>query len=603
MRMLKDKLNWKNIVEAASFLVVLMSVFCSIRMNIVGRTLWLDEAMLAISLNKRSLFTMFLSPLEWNQSAPVGYLACVKIIINILGNSEAAFRAFSILAFVGVLIVFYVLCKKVLNVKFPMLCTAGIANIAFLLEYSNMLKPYICDALCVLLVLLIYYLYREKKIKLWTICVTYAVLIWFSNPVAFFAGGVVAYEVISALIHRDKKLFWRGIAVGICICASFLLMYLVWLRPTIATTNLSEFWTGYEFPLLICNRDVLNWALYLIKFVTQGVGPAWKVVLLLAILAILINIFRERNPYIWAITIAGGLTLLASNLGFFPMSDRLFLFIVPVLVLLAVFSLRWLLEFFVKPEFIRPLFALAMAFFVISGTGIQTYHTGVAYREGEEANQSIEYIRTHLTAEDLIYVYYPAIPVFQYKMGYDTTSVGGYEDNVYLGHGFFCKDGGSPEDIAYISQQKGIYVLFSHVVDYEPTDNLMNVLNATGTLEKIYDPYLFYYSCDGSQSKADFSYRVLSQKTEGDVCTAEIEIVNDGDTYLNNGMETFAFRDMDEEVQNRATVPVQDIAPGTSVTVTVSFAWEGRDEVSFSLYDEDKYDLASIGVEPCVIRK
>ena len=87
------------------------------------------------------------------------------------------------------------------------------------------------------------------------------------------------------------------------------------------------------------------------------------------------------------------------------------------------------------------------------------------------------------------------------------------------------------------------------------------------------------------------------------MCTAEIEIVNDGDTYLNNGMETFAFRDMDEEVQNRAMVPVQDIAPGTSVTVTVSFAWEGRDEVSFSLYDEDKYDLASIGVEPCVIRK
>ena len=156
MRMLKDKLNWKNVVEAASFFVVLISVFCSIRMNIVGRTLWLDEAMLAISLNKRSLFTMFLSPLEWNQSAPVGYLACVKIIISIFGNSEAAFRTFSILAFVGVLIVFYVLCKKVLNVKFPMLCTAGIANIAFLLEYSNMLKPYICDALCVLLVLLIY---------------------------------------------------------------------------------------------------------------------------------------------------------------------------------------------------------------------------------------------------------------------------------------------------------------------------------------------------------------------------------------------------------------------------------------------------------------
>ena len=49
MRMLKDKLNWKNIVEAASFFGCPDVCLSGIRMNIVGRTLWLDEAMLAIS--------------------------------------------------------------------------------------------------------------------------------------------------------------------------------------------------------------------------------------------------------------------------------------------------------------------------------------------------------------------------------------------------------------------------------------------------------------------------------------------------------------------------------------------------------------------------
>ena len=160
-------------------------------------------------------------------------------------------------------------------------------------------------------------------------------------------------------------------------------------------------------------------------------------------------------------------------------------------------------------------------------------------------------------------------------MGYDTTSVGGDMRTMYISVMVSSvKTGGSPEDIAYISQQKGIYVLFSHVVDYEPTDNLMNVLNASGTLERFMIRICFTIAAMAVKARPISPIRCCRKKTEGDVCTAEIEIVNDGDTYLNNGMETFAFRDMDEEVQNRATVPVQDIAPGTSVTVTVSFAWE-----------------------------
>lgn len=606
---LKDIINNKRtgiVVETAAFLAILACIYCSIKMNLVGRTLWLDEAMLAISLNKRSLLELCMSPLEWNQSAPVGYLLVIKLIISAFGNSEFVFRLFSIFAYIVLLAAFYVVVKRIVKMEYPMLCTAGVANIAFLLEYSNMFKPYICDAVCVMLVLLFYSCYKEQKLKFWLLCLLYFILIWFSNPVAFFAGGVVAYEVLKAMWKRDKNGFLRGMILGVTICVSFLIMYIAWLKPTIATSNLSEFWEGYEFPFWVSNMEELRWALKLVVDVTQGVGPLWKVVLLLAAAGVLINLFSTRNDVICAITLGIGITLVASHFGFFPMSDRMFLFLIPVLVLLAAFAVKWLADLVVRPVYMRICLIVALGVFLLTGQGFSAYHEGIAYRAGEESNESLDYIKKHLTGDDLIYVYYPAIPVFQYKMGYDTTSVCGFEDNVYLGHGFFCKDGGSPEDIEYISRQKGIYLLFSHVVDYEPTDNLMDVLNEKGTLEKIQDQYLFYYSCDGSQSKADISCRLISSETdEKGHCETVIEITNQGETYLNNGREQFCIHDRtyDADYFGQEKAIVTDVAPGESVRVTFSFDWKDEETKEISLFNVGKYDMITDDAEMMVIRR
>lgn len=604
--LLRNKRQIGNIIEALAFAVILICVGVSIRMNVVGRTLWLDEAMLAISLNTRSFLELCATPLDWNQSAPVVYVYIIKIIISLFGNSEFVFRVFSIVCYAAVLVIFYVLVRRVIQTDFPMLWTAALANVAFLLEYSNMFKPYIFDALSVMLVLLFYYLYREEKIAFPVLCGVYFLLIWCSNPVAFYAGGVVAYECIHALLCREKRAFWRGVCLGVSICVSFIIMYFVWLKPTIATSNLSEFWEGYEMPLLIRSREVLEHALYLIKFVTQGIGPMWKMVLFLAVVALVVNVIWKRNAYIWALTIGMAINLLASNLGFFPMSDRMFLFIIPLLVFLAVFMIKWLVELVVKETYQKWVVVFLAAVLLLSGEGVKKYHSGEAYIPGEEANESIAYIQEHLTKDDLIYVYYPAIPVFMYKMGYDNLSVGGFENNVYYGHGFFCKDGGSPEDIEYISRQKGIYVLFSHVVDYEPTDNLMNVLNAQGTLEKMIDPYLYYYSCDGSQSKANVRMELLSAETSADdICTVRLRIINNGDTHLNNGMENFYVHSMGKDISyaGEESVWVEDILPGESTEVEMRFAWSGDEEVKLSLFNQGKYDMTVAGMEPVTVQK
>lgn len=493
---MKDKLkdiNIQKIIEAASFFAVLACVYCSIKMNIVGRALWLDEAMLAMSVIKRNIFELCASPLEWNQSAPVGYLLVIKLFEMFFGHSEAALRIFSILSYIVLLIVFYYFVSKTIQMDFPMLATAGLANIAYLLEYSNMFKPYICDTLSVFLVLIFYYLYREKKIRFLWLCVVYFILIWFSNPVAFMSGGVVAYEILNAILKKDSNKLKEGIVLGITIVVSFIIMYLVWLKPTLEATNLSDFWQGYQFPILIVNREILHNALEAIKFVTVGIGPAWKIILVLAALAVVINIFKIHNPYVWVLTFAAGLVLIASNRGFFPMSDRLFLFSIPLLFYLAIFTVTEVAKEVIKEKYVPAFIGILLLAFFLTGTGIEKYHTGEAYRPGEESTEALEFLKENVKADDLVYVYYPGVPVFQYKIGYNKTGMNGGKNNIIYGEKFFY-DNQNPEDIELISNQDGIYIFFSHVVEYEPLDELMNTLKEKGELTSICGEYLYYYS-------------------------------------------------------------------------------------------------------------
>lgn len=601
--LLKKKQS-KIVIEGMGIVIIVLAVLCSICMNIVGRTLWLDEAMLAISFNTRSFIELFKPPLAWNQSAPVGYLVVVKIITLILGNAEWVYRLFSIVAYMLLLWVFYQLCKRVLHTEYPILCTAGLANIAYLLEYSNMFKPYICDALCVTLVLLCYSFFQDGKCKAWQLSIIYAVLIWCSNPVAFMSGGVVAYEVLTGFLKKNKNQLINGIVVGIAIVVSFLVMYVFWLAPTLATTNLSDFWEGYQFPILWTNWDTINEALGAIKFVTEGIGPAWKIILILSIVGLLLNIFWKHNPYVWSIMFAMIITLVASNRGYFPMSDRLFLFCIPIFVLLAYFSGKWLIELLVKVEYQRAIAILLVICFVLSGTGISRYHTGEAYVDGEEANEALDYLEENVEQKDMIYVYYPAIPIFMYRLGYDTTSVCGYTDNVILGKGYFYEENQNNEDIQLLAEQTGVYLLFSHVVDYQPTDRLMDTLNTQGSLEKVKDQYLFYYSQDKSNYKGKFSYELLSQKTTGDLCIAKIAIHNEGMTYLNNGRETYYLHTEDYDISDIENgILVEDIAPGETIEVTISFNWKDDTEKEVQLYDVDKYAMKDVGVKPLVIQR
>ncbi|MEO8576179.1 MAG: hypothetical protein ABI556_05750, partial [Gemmatimonadales bacterium] len=74
------------------YLVLLLGAAIRVVQYFRRPALWLDEAMLSISIVKRPLRALIFSPLEFNQSAPPLYLQIAKISTMIFGPTELALR-------------------------------------------------------------------------------------------------------------------------------------------------------------------------------------------------------------------------------------------------------------------------------------------------------------------------------------------------------------------------------------------------------------------------------------------------------------------------------------------------------------------------------
>jgi predicted membrane-bound mannosyltransferase len=82
-------------------LLVICLLFIGIILRIwqyaANRSLWLDEAALALNIVNRSFIGLLL-PLDNNQQAPLGFLIIQKAFTIVLGNSEYSLRLFPLLA-------------------------------------------------------------------------------------------------------------------------------------------------------------------------------------------------------------------------------------------------------------------------------------------------------------------------------------------------------------------------------------------------------------------------------------------------------------------------------------------------------------------------
>jgi hypothetical protein len=191
-----------------------------------NRSLWLDEAFVALDVRDLS-FLEFLQPsLRTNFTVPFGFLVIEKIIVQALGPSEYALRLLPLLSGIVASFPFYGLAKRYLDPKAVPIALGLFAILDPLVYYASDGRPYSSDVAVGLILGWVAARVQERKLTLGRVLlfgVLGAVAVWISNPAVFVLAGIGGSLILSCVIHKRWAALGR-LAVALFIWATSFVM-------------------------------------------------------------------------------------------------------------------------------------------------------------------------------------------------------------------------------------------------------------------------------------------------------------------------------------------------------------------------------------------
>ena len=331
---------------AALVSVALLVVGIALRLHLYldQRSLWLDEIWVALNIVGRS-FLGLLRPLDYAQSAPVGFLWAERLAVVIGGVNELALRAFPFLAGCALLVLLWMLARRLLDVRYAALCLAFAALSPLLVYFSNEVKPYIVDALMavVLTWLTLDVLEAPDSPRAWRRLVVGGVLgILLSSPAVFVLAGVGLALISHPAIGRTRAGWLRLVGTGAIWVALFALGYFAIYRSTANSAYMQSLWKNdfLALPLRtlahVADTSARTMWINTLFGENEAMLPPKAIVsvALLSALGAFTLMRRHGLPVALLIVLPFVATAGASFARLWPLTPRLLLVLVPALLLL-----------------------------------------------------------------------------------------------------------------------------------------------------------------------------------------------------------------------------------------------------------------------------
>lgn len=402
-----------------------------------NRALWVDEANLASSLFTRDFGNMISSPLDFGQSAPIGWLYIVKTIVEVFGKSRTSLRIWSLISSFLCMVVFYLLMKKKCNTNYILFFIAIFLLTDKYIYYGNEAKSYMSDNFFCLISLYIWQNYQEKKIGLNILVILYSIIIWFSFPSVFFAAAimlVVCYQTIVTMIRGKEKV--EGIA---CLlkCAfvllSFILYFYFWLSKTSTNAGAPEYWDLLRFPLIPKSKSDLCLAkkmlIEFLAFYPETIRIVWSILTF----SYLITAFAKKKDASLVLIpclVSFFILLVASKLGYYPIQDRLVQIYGIIVLMFSCFMCDDIEKFFrISPNrimlYCRYLFYIALYILLLKTgvNGCQNISQNHIYVYGSEVDKHQQFLSEYLKDDELVYVQFEAYPSFIFENDYNLSNL------------------------------------------------------------------------------------------------------------------------------------------------------------------------------------
>ncbi len=316
------------------------------------QTLWLDEIVLSRNILARSIPELVTQPLAFDQVAPLGFLAAVKLATLAFGDGERALRLFSFLCGVISLLLFTRLATRALRGLAVPLAVALFAIGLAPIRYSGEVKQYGIEAGVAVLLTLVALDLRTRDRSTLQLIGAGAIgllVIWFSQASAIVMAALGMALAIAWLMERDRRTL-RALLVTVPMwaIASIVAIWIAERSMTPSTrTFMQEFWRGGFLPRPFRISTAAAW---LWQCLTSLFGDPWTLrlplpwIFAVLMLAGFVVLWRQRRDVALFVAAPIVLTLLAAMAHQYPFRQRLMVFLIPSALLAASAGAAWIAE-------------------------------------------------------------------------------------------------------------------------------------------------------------------------------------------------------------------------------------------------------------------
>jgi hypothetical protein len=400
-----------------------LGVIARLVQYLLNRSLWLDEAQLALNLTHRS-YAGLLQPLDYHQGAPVGFLLLEKVALRSLGGSEYALRFVPLVAGFVSLFLFYKVAKESIRPNAVPIAIGLFAISPSLIYYSSEVKQYSTD---VAIALAIYSIALVGKPSEWSnsriaaLGVVGAAAVWISHPSVFVLAGIGATAASVFLVRKQWDRLARLSLLACMWLTSLGISYWFFLRGLTRDRDLLNYWADNFMPLPPKSVSDLKW------FVDSFFGFFGQTVSL-QLVGLAALTFVTGAAYMYSrdrmkmafLFVPALLTLVASSLHKYPFGGRLALFLVPGALLVIAEGAKRIQIVTSRNAAVVGYTLIALLFLDPSMYLIHHFakpHSLVP-RSGimlpEEIKPVLAYVRAHEQNGDVVYLNTGSQPAYQY---------------------------------------------------------------------------------------------------------------------------------------------------------------------------------------------
>jgi hypothetical protein len=406
-----------SVEEVIVALILAGGVLLSLLEFLHNRSLWSDDASLALNIIRRDSFGL-LKPLDHGQVAPILFLQIEKLFSTLWPNTEYGLRIFPLLCFWASLYFFYKIIKKQLHSTYAIIFALSLWSFNYtLVFYSCEVKQYTSDVL-VLLVASYFLLkdYKTERNKYYVLGIFGAIAILVSNvaPIILFMSGLyLLYDQF--FVTKEKKIMPLFIIFSVWL-SLFSVYYVFFIHNHPLQEFMLNFWS--EKKAFLPLDSFRNFAVFLIKKMLMAVSMLSaknsEFLLIIFFVAGLITFIRGRKTEIIILTCAPiTLHLFLSAFQLYPFDTRLILYTLPCLIIICSFGFDTFLKFIfsrLKIEKIQLLAVIIPIVFLLAFLlGKQTVKENRA-----EIKTSILYIQKNIVEGENIYIHSAALKAFCY---------------------------------------------------------------------------------------------------------------------------------------------------------------------------------------------